>query len=54
MIMGRGDMKGAYEVCLTLEGPPRKVLEEWMNDVKDRLQFDLVMNQIKTHIERNL
>jgi len=48
----RGDLKGAYEIGMTLEGPSREVIEEWLEEVKERLEFERVINMLKKHIER--
>ena len=53
-MMNRGNIEEAYKIGLTLDGSCREVLNDWMNDVEDRLKFNHVMNQIRMHIERNL
>ena len=47
-----GDLKGAYSIGVTLEGPTREVMEEWLAEVKERLEFDRVFEMLKKHIER--
>ena len=37
---------------MTLEGPTREVMEEWLAEVKERLEFDRVFEMLKKHIER--
>ena len=38
---------------MTMEGPTRDVMEKWLEEVKERLEFDRVMSMLKKHIERN-
>ena len=47
-----GDLKGAYSIGVTREGPTREVMEEWLEEVKERLEFDRVFEMLKKHIER--
>lgn len=49
----RGDLKEAYSIGMTMEGPTRDVMEKWLEEVKERLEFDRVMSMLKKHIERN-
>ena len=53
-MMNRGNIEEAYKIGLTLDGSCREVLNDWMKDVEDRLNFNHVMEQIRMHIERNL
>ena len=46
-------MKEAYSIGMTMEGPTRDVMEKWLEEVKERLDFDRVMSMLKKHIEHN-
>lgn len=50
--MCRGDMKQAYEIGSQIQGGAREVLQDWLQEVEDRLEFDRVMRQIQLHLER--
>lgn len=45
-------MKKAYEIGCQIQGGAKDVLQDWLQEIKDRLEFDHVMRQIQLHIER--
>ena len=48
----RGDLEQAYEIGCQLKGGAKDVLKDWLMEIKDRLEFEHVMKQIKLHLER--
>lgn len=49
--MGRDDLEGAYKVGRSIEGPAAEVIAEWMDEVKERLDFSRIVQEIKMHVE---
>lgn len=50
-MMCRDDLEGAYKVGLTIEGPAAEVIAGWMSEVKERLDFSKIVQEIKMHVE---
>ena len=47
----RDDLEGAYKVGRSIEGPAAEVIAEWMDEVKERLDFSRIVQEIKMHVE---
>lgn len=52
-VMNRGHLHEAYEVASKIEGGAQEVLKGWLESVKERVEFDHVMDQLKVHSSRN-
>ena len=48
----RGDLQQAYAIGSQLEDGSRSVLAAWLEEVKERLDFEKVMREIQLHLER--
>lgn len=52
-IICRGKLHEAYDVASKIEGGAHDVLEEWLNEMKERVEFDKVLDQLKIHTGRH-
>lgn len=51
--MYRSDLEQAYEIGASLEGSAHDVLAQWLEDVKERIEFEKVMEQMRLHVRHN-
>ena len=51
--MNRGKLHEAYDVASKIEGGAQEVLEPWLKEMKERVEFDKTLDQLKIHTRRN-
>lgn len=52
-MMNRGKLHEAYDVAAKIEGGAQEVLKDWLKNMRDRVEFDQVMEQLKVHTRRD-
>ena len=49
----RSNLEQAYEIGASLEGSAHDVLAQWLEDVKERIEFEKVLEQMRLHVRHN-